>query len=173
MYPLRAYLRAIGHRTHGWGVGRHGKDVEASVEQFTPTLERIAADADHRPVLVGWSLGGIVARETAREHQDLVAAVISFGAPIGGPRHTNAARVYDEAELCAIEALIAQRRIDPLTMPVTSIYGRRDGIVDWLSCVDRETPGAENIEVTSTHVGYGIDPDVWQIIADRIEVAPC
>ena len=172
MYPLRGYLRAIGHRTHGWGIGRHGKDVERSVEQFTPQLERIAAGADHRPILVGWSLGGIVARETARENQDLVAAVISFGSPLGGPRHTSASRVYTEDELRYIEALIAERSDDPLTMPVTSIYSRRDGIVDWLSCVDQRTPHAENIEVGSTHIGYGLDPDVWRIIADRIDATP-
>ncbi|MEM9466595.1 MAG: alpha/beta fold hydrolase [Actinomycetota bacterium] len=172
MYPLRGYLSAIGHTTHGWGIGRHGKDVEASVEQFTPTLERIAAAATHPPILVGWSLGGIVARETARENQDLVAKVISFGSPLGGPRHTSASRVYDEDELRYIEGLIAERSVDPLTMPVTSIYSRRDGIVDWLSCVDQQTPQAENIEVGSTHVGYGIDPDVWRIVADQIERAP-
>ncbi len=172
MYPLRGYLNAIGHRSHGWGLGRHGKDVEVSVEQFTPTLERIAERAERAPILVGWSLGGIVARETARENQDLVAAVISFGSPLGGPRHTSASRVYDETELQYIEGLIAERSTDPLTMPVTSIYSRRDGIVDWLSCVDQQTPGAENVEVNSTHVGYGLDPDVWRIIADRIDAAP-
>ena len=173
MYPLRGYLRAIGHRAHGWGIGRHGKDVEASVEQFTPTLERIADCAEHLPILVGWSLGGIVARETARENQDLVAAVISFGSPLGGPRHTRASRVYDETELQYIETLIAERSTEPLTMPVTSIYSRRDGIVDWLSCVDQQTPDAENVEVGSTHIGYGLDPDVWRVIADRIDAAPC
>ena len=172
MYPLRGYLAAIGHTTHGWGIGRHGKDVEHSVERFTPVLERIATEADHAPILIGWSLGGIVARETARENPELVAKVISFGSPLGGPRHTSASRVYDETELQYIERLIAERSVDRLTMPVTSIYSRRDGIVDWLSCVDQQTPGAENIEVGSTHVGYGIDPDVWRIIADQIDTAP-
>ncbi|MEM8707733.1 MAG: alpha/beta fold hydrolase [Actinomycetota bacterium] len=172
MLPLRGYLGAVGHTGHGWEIGRHGKDVELSVERFTPVLERIADQAEHRPVLIGWSLGGIVARETARENQDLVASVITLGSPLGGPRHTSASRVYSEDELAYIEALIAERREDPLTMPVTSIYSRRDGIVDWLSCVDRDTPHAENIEVGSTHVGYGIDPDVWKLVAERVENAP-
>ena len=172
MAPLRGYLNGIGHTGHGWGIGRHGKDVEASVEAFTPVLEQIADQAEHRPILVGWSLGGIVARETARENQDLVAAVVSIGSPLGGPRHTSAARVYAEDELRYIEELIAERRTDLLTMPVTSIYSRRDGIVDWLSCVDRDTPQADNIEVGSTHVGYGIDPDVWRLVARKVEEAP-
>lgn len=172
MAPLRNYLGGIGHTGHGWELGRHGKDVEASVERFTPVLERIAASAERRPVLVGWSLGGIVARETARENQDLVASVITLGSPLGGPRHTSASRVYSEEELRYIEDLIAERQTDPLTMPVTSIFSRRDGIVDWLSCVDRVTPQAENIEVRSTHVGYGIDPDVWTLVAERVQAAP-
>ncbi|MEM9202631.1 MAG: alpha/beta fold hydrolase [Actinomycetota bacterium] len=172
MYPIRGYLQGIGHHTHGWGLGRHGKDVEDSVERFTPVLERVAAQADQPPILVGWSLGGIVARETARENADLVAAVVTFGSPLGGPRHTSASRVYTEDELRIIESLIAERTADPLTMPVTSIYSRRDGIVDWLSCVDRQTPNADNVEVGSTHVGYGLDPDVWRIVAARIDAAP-
>ena len=172
MYPLRGYLSAIGHQTHGWGLGRHGKDVEASVEQFLPTLERVAAASDKPPILIGWSLGGIVAREVARAHQDLVAKVITFGSPLGGPRHTSAARAYDKDELRSIEALIDERSTDALTMPITSIYSRRDGIVDWLSCVDQQTPHAENIEVTSTHIGYGLDPDVWRVIAQQIDSAP-
>lgn len=172
MLPLRRYLAGVGHGTHGWGLGRHGKDVEVSVERFTPVLERVTAASDHRPILIGWSLGGIVARETARENQDLVAAVITLGSPLGGPRHTSASRVYSEDELQYVEAMIAERREDQLTMPVTSIYSRRDGIVDWLSCVDQDTPHADNIEVGSTHVGYGIDPDVWRLVADKVEAAP-
>ena len=172
LYPLRRYLRAIGHDARGWGIGRHGKDVEVSVDRFLPTLESIAETDGHRVVLVGWSLGGIVARESARDRPDLVASVITMGSPLGGPRHTSAARAYTPAELEYIEALIASRRPEALSIPVTSIYSRRDGIVDWLSCIDDDTPGAENVEVRSTHVSYGIDPDVWRIVAQRIEAAP-
>jgi len=170
--PLRAYLGSIGHHASGWGIGRHGKDVEVSVDRFLPVLERAAEASTDRPILVGWSLGGIVARETARDRPDLVAAVITMGSPLGGPRHSSAARAYTPEELDYIEALIARRRADRLSIPVTSIYSRRDGIVDWLSCVDRDTPDADNVEVGSTHVGYGIDPDVWRIVAAAIEAAP-
>lgn len=172
LFPLRRYLRAIGHDARGWGIGRQGKDVEDSVERFVPALEALSAADDHRAVLVGWSLGGIVARESARDRPDLVAAVVTLGSPLGGPRHTSAARAYTPAELDAIEALIASRRPDTLSVPVTSIYSRRDGIVDWLSCIDDDTPGAENIEVGSTHVSYGIDPDVWRIVAEKVDAAP-
>lgn len=172
LLPLRSYLNGIGHTAHGWGLGRHGKDVAATVERFLTVLDELAAGTDHRPILVGWSLGGIVAREAARERRDLVAAVVTFGSPLAGPRHSSAASAYTEDELRDIESQIAERRRDPLTVPVTAIYSRRDGVVDWLSCVDRDSPRAENIEVGSTHVGYGIDPDVWELVADRIAVAP-
>ena len=172
LVPLRSYLRSLGHQALGWDIGRHGKDVESSVERFLPVVERRVDAAGEPVVLVGWSLGGIVARELSRDRPDLVSAVITMGSPLAGPRHTGAARAYTPAELDQIEALIAERRSTPLTVPLTAIYSRRDGVVDWRSCVDDLTPGAENIEVGSTHIGYSLDPDVWQIVRDRIATAP-
>lgn len=171
MFPIRGFLRTVGHRTHGWSLGRHGKDVEGTLERFFPRLEAVAAEVDEPVVLVGWSLGGVVAREAARDRPDLVAAVITFGTPIDGPRFTTARRVYSAEELIEIEAAIAERRTDLIEVPVTAIYSRNDGIVDWITCGDDETPGAVNIEVTSSHVGMGLDPEVWDAVADAIDRA--
>ena len=48
---------------------------------------------------------------------------------------------------------------------MTAIFTRRDGIVAWQACIDRSTAGVEHIEVASTHIGLGIDPDVWETVA--------
>ena len=53
-------------------------------------------------------------------------------------------------------------------MPLTVIFSRRDGVVSWQACIDHATPGVEHVEVSSTHIGMGIDPDVWAIVADRL-----
>lgn len=149
--PLRGYLRSIGHRVEGWRLGVQGRDVAESVRRFGVRLDE-AADATGGPAtLVGWSLGGVVAREAARIRPDLVQQVITLGSPIVG-RPAGAQR--------------------PIRVPVTCIYSRRDGIVGWRDAIDNRTPGVVNIEVDSSHLGLGVDPDVWRIIAERIDELP-
>lgn len=167
--PLRRFLRSIGHQPHGWGLGVNGGNVEALLPRVR---ERVAAirDRDGRPVhLLGWSLGGVLARELARDEPALAAQVLSYGTPVvGGPMYTRAAARYGADEVARIAAAIAERQVVPIRVPVTSIYSRNDGIVDWRACIDEGTVGARNIEVRSTHLGMGIDPDVWRIIAESL-----
>jgi hypothetical protein len=56
----------------------------------------------------------------------------------------------------------------PVPVPLTIIYSRRDGIVAWQACLDHTSPDSEHVEVSSTHIGMGIDPDVWTVVADRL-----
>ena len=51
---------------------------------------------------------------------------------------------------------------------MTVVFTRRDGIVSWQACLDRFSPHAEHVEVSSTHLGMGIDPDVGEVVADRL-----
>ena len=48
------------------------------------------------------------------------------------------------------------------------MFSRRDGVVAWQACIDRATPGVEHVEVSSTHIGMGVDPDVWAVVAERL-----
>ena len=168
-WPLRRFLAGIGHRPHGWHLGVNTGNVEDLLPRVQARAEAIR-DRAGRPVhLVGWSLGGVLARELARDTPALAAQVISFGTPVvGGPKYTRAAARYAADEVDRVAAIMADRRIVPITVPVTSIYSRNDGIVDWRACIDDDTPGARNIEVRSTHLGMGIDPDVWQILAETL-----
>jgi hypothetical protein len=167
--PLRRYLAALGYDALGWGLGRNSGEVPALLRRAVQRVERDAAAAGAPVHLVGWSLGGVIARELARDRPDLVAQVITFGSPIvGGPRYTALAHRFPPERLAAIEAGIREREARPIGVPVTAIHSRRDGIVGWTACVDATTPGAENIEVRSTHIGMGIDPDVWVIVAQRL-----
>ena len=167
--PLRAYLRWLGYDARGWGLGINRGYPEADAPRLA---EKVVRWADrHGPVtLIGWSLGGVIIREVAREHPDAVARVMTYGSPVvGGPTHTLGAPTYGEEECARIATLIEEHeRARPLQVPVTAMFTRRDGIVDWRSCIDHYTPDIEHIEVGSTHVGLGFDPDVWRIIADRL-----
>lgn len=147
--PLRWYLSRIGHHVEGWELGVHGSDVTATLDRFIPRLERAVAASDGPITLVGWSLGGVVARESARERPELVEQVVTFGSPINW-----------------------QRKRRPIRVPVTTIYSRNDGVVEWRHAIDDDTPGALNVEVNSTHIGLGVDPDVWIHIADAVEQRP-
>ncbi len=152
--PLRWYLSRIGHRVVGWQLGVHRLPVETALRAFVPRLESFADTAGRDVTLVGWSLGGVVAREAARRRPDLVAQVITLGSPSGRPPR-------------AVPAGAADR--DDITVPVTSIFSRGDRVVGWRSSVDRVTPGASNIEVSGGHAALGLDPVVWRVVADTIE----
>ncbi len=169
---LRGYLGRLGYDARGWGLGRNTGDVPALLERATAAVAHDAQDLGQRLHLIGWSLGGVIAREVARDRPDLVEQVITFGSPIvGGPRYTALAHLYAAERIAAIEAGIRDRSATPIGVPVTAIHSRRDGIVGWRACIDHVTPGVENVEVRSTHIGMGIDPDVWEIIAQRLPAA--
>lgn len=168
MALLRRYLERIGHDARHWGQGRNGGDVEALHEAMLAETRGIADTTGREVSLVGWSLGGVIAREVARDAPEVVRRVITFGTPLIGPRSSFAGRLYDAERLAEIESQIAERDLRPITVPVTAMHSRRDGVVNWRDCIDRITPGIENIEVTSTHFGMGVDPDVWLIVAKRL-----
>ena len=170
MGPLRHYLRRQGHAARGWGLGVNTGNPERDVEIFAPMVEELAERSGRPVALVGWSLGGTIARETARTVPDAVSHVVTYGTPvIGGPSYTIGARAAGEAENARIRELIEDLdRTNPIQVPITAIFTRRDRIVDWPASIDRTSPHVEHVEVRSTHAGMGIDPDVWEIVATRL-----
>jgi pimeloyl-ACP methyl ester carboxylesterase len=166
MAPLRSFLRRCGHDARHWDVGFNHGDVRKLLDASVPTLQRTAAECGTKVGLVGWSLGGVVARELARDFPDLVSKVVTFGTPLSGPRNSIAERRYSKAALDEIEREIIERSSRRITRPVMSLYSRNDGVVDWRSCIDRFTPDVVNHEVRAAHLSMGVDPDVWHHIAE-------
>lgn len=168
--PLRAYLRALGYDARGWGLGTNTGDPRRDVEKLTRTILGLVEETGRPVSLVGWSLGGVIAREVARQHPEAVRRVVTYGTPVvGGPRFTAVARAYGPEASIAAETVA--RRLDaesPIRVPLTAVFTRRDGIVAWEACIDRVSPSVEHVEVGSTHIGMGLDPDVWQVVADRL-----
>jgi pimeloyl-ACP methyl ester carboxylesterase len=168
---LRAYLSFLGHEVHPWGLGRNDGDVP----RLLPLLvSRVAAlrRSSGRPVrLVGWSLGGYLAREVSREIPSDVDRVVTLGAPVvGGPKYTLTARAYRRRgiDLDAIEAAVDAREAVPLTRPVSAIYSRKDGVVAWQACVDERNDCVDHVEVSSTHLGLAFSPEVYLLVAARL-----
>lgn len=174
-WPLRAYLSQLGHETQGWGLGTNRGDVAKTVEKVGRLVEQLTADQSGRVAIVGWSLGGYIAREVARDLPRLVERVICFGSPvIGGPKYTRAADAFLQKgyDVDEIEKAVEERKAMPLKVPVTAIYSRRDGVVSWQACVDTEDNELiEHVEVTATHIGLGFSPEVYAIVAGRLAMA--
>lgn len=170
MAPIRAYLRWLGHDARPWGLGTNGGTPEQDAGQLAAALEDLVTTTGRPAALVGWSLGGVVAREVARERPDLVHAVATFGTPaIGGPTHTQGAATYGPHESARIAA--RQEELDrtrPIRVPVTAVFTRRDAVVDWRACLDHTSLDVDHVEVDSTHLGLGLDPAVWLAVAHGI-----
>ena len=123
--------------------------------------------------LVGWSLGGAMANAMALQMPERVRQVITLGSPLTGhPKGTNAWRVFELVSGFRHddERLMELVSGEP-SVPTTSIMSKTDGIVNWRMSLAEESPIAENIEVSATHMGMGANPAVLWIIADRLAQA--
>ena len=171
-WPIRRFIAALGYDAHGWGFGTNKGDVARDVDRFHSRVLELAERSG--PVsLVGWSLGGVISREVARRSPEAVRRVITYGTPVvGGPAYTAVASRYDDSARDRAERAAADQV--PISVPVTTIFSRRDGIVAWQACLDRTSPHVEHVEVGSAHLAMGIDPSVWRVVADRLArpVAP-
>jgi pimeloyl-ACP methyl ester carboxylesterase len=168
---LRSFLNAHGYNAHGWNQGRNfglrpnlERDMLARIDDL---FERYGG---HRLSLVGWSLGGLYARQLAKIAPDKVRCLISLGSPFAGsPKSTNAWRTY---ELVSGSKIEDQDGLDTLVeappVATTSIFSRSDGICAWQACLNKDGPLAENIEVYGSHCGLGHHPAVVFAIADRL-----
>ena len=170
---LRRYFGLLGYDARGWGLGRNSGNVAKHAPQVAAIVREMYATTGRKVSLVGWSMGGVISREVALSEPDKVRRVVTMGSPItGGPKYTAFADQLASggADLDAIEAHIhrRQRTNPPLQVPVTAIFSRRDGVVAWQACIDQINLGVEHVEVRSSHLGLGFDPEVYRLIARRL-----
>jgi pimeloyl-ACP methyl ester carboxylesterase len=172
---LKAYLRLLGYRARGWGLGRNQGDFVNLLPRVLKRVASFSRRSEQKVALIGWSFGGYLARELARERPDLISRVITLGTPvIGGPKYTALSEMYRKRGI-DIEAIAAEvdfrNQAAPLETPVVAIYSRIDALVAWQACIDHQTPNVEHVEVRSAHYGLGFSPDVYRIIAQRLAQA--
>ncbi|OAO02108.1 hypothetical protein A8B75_13275 [Sphingomonadales bacterium EhC05] len=173
MRPLEGFLKRINYDVADWSLGRNRGSVDRDIGRFTEVAEARFAENGEQPfTLIGWSLGGIIARELARLSPHLVREVITMGTPIiGGPKYTTPGQRYAKSaniELDAFEREVHARNSIGFDQPLTVIYSNRDGIVGPDIAKDIYNPQARNIRVDGGHLGLGFNPKVWRIIADTL-----
>ena len=144
-------------------------------ELFPRVLDRLAEVVDYAggPVaIVGWSLGGYLAREAARENPERVSRVITMGSPvIGGPAYTTAAKWYraQGTDIAEIRRRVAERYEVPLTVPTVALYSKNDGVVAWQACIDEWSENVRHVEVEAHHLAMGTSAEVLRIVLDEVE----
>lgn len=172
-YPLRGYLGSLGYVTEGWSQGFNFGPRAGVIETARRGLADAFSRSGRKVSLIGWSLGGVYARELAKEMPEAVRCVVTMGTPFAGPpKSTNAWRIYELASGRDIEREHADYDLASAPpVPTSSIYSRTDGIVAWQGSIQDPTLGhgeTENIEVIASHIGLGVNPSAWWAVADRL-----
>jgi len=174
--PLRGALRRLGYHVSGWQAGRNLGMRRELKDQLGRQLQRLHDQHGRKVAIVGWSLGGVFAREMARHQPQLVRHVFTLGSPFNG--HPNANNMVALFALMNPKAPKTpdlegfRRRIAPPPVPCTAIYTKSDGIVAWRCSVENPAPNTENVEVRGSHFGLGLNPDVLRVIAERLARQP-
>lgn len=172
---LRKFLTGLGYDVHGWGLGLNIGPSVGVVRGMRELLRELAVGG--KVSIVGWSLGGIFARELARDHPGTVRQVITLGSPYAmtdlrqtrvNPVYQLLARFYTSGA----DMPPPEHTRPPFPVPSTSVYSKSDGIVAWRTCISPPGTRRENVAVASSHLGYGYNAAVLWVIADRLAQRP-
>lgn len=190
MKGMRDTFRALGYYVHGWRCGTNTGPSDALLKDLRRRFEDLCAKHEGKQIsIVGWSLGGIYARELARAYPEKVRCVVTLGTPFGAGHHPDSVdavvrRVFEAlnpgSPFLTDQELQNQALNPPPTVPTTSIYSQGDGIVHWKTCINPKTRLSENIDITpanpigaahASHAGLTVNPVVMTILADRLKAS--
>lgn len=169
-WALRRYLKTRGYVAYPWNGGFNFGPRVGTVERLEQRVETLYRRHGRAISLIGWSLGGAMARALAFRMPDHIRSVITLGSPIQGHhKGTNAWRIFELVSgWKADDPRLAQWLADHPIAPCTSFLSKTDGVVNWRMSLAPEHELSENIEVSATHMGMGANPVVLWAIADRL-----
>ena len=152
---LRRALAEAGWRVHGWRMGWNWGARADTVDRLKARLDEVSSD---RPILVvGWSLGGLFARELARAAPERVRAVVTLGSPFSGdPKQNNVWRLYELIARHKVDEPPIPRITDKPPVPHLALWSRKDGIVAPRSARGLDPERDEAVELQCTHMGFGV-----------------
>jgi pimeloyl-ACP methyl ester carboxylesterase len=178
--PLRKHCEVLGYSAFDWGQGRNTGprgDVDAWLSTLAGRISASLSGFDQSATLIGWSLGGLYARELAKLLEPQVRQVITIGTPFNATAdHTNVGWLYRllGGNAASFDPALSMRLKTAPPVPTTSIYSRSDGIVAWQTCLhdDGAPSEVQDIEIRGSHIGMGWNAAALEIIADRLAVPP-
>jgi len=173
-WPLRRFLETLGYAAYPWEQGINRGPRPGLLPRMIERIERLEDRHGEQVSLIGWSLGGAMARALAFRMPERVRSVITLGSPLTGDGGgTNARRVFEWASGMRASDPRLQRMLGGHPpVPVTSILSKTDGVVNWRMSLAPDAHRAENIEVSASHLGMGANPVVLWAIADRLAQRP-
>jgi alpha-beta hydrolase superfamily lysophospholipase len=163
---LRRHLSRLGYTVSGWGLGtNHGK-LATLLPQAHAAIADLHAKSGQPVRLIGWSLGGVIAREVARRSPAHVDRVITMGSPLRGPQHTAFSAIFPTRD----DRRLAERdRAQPIQVPILTLYSQRDAVVFVEGAIDDSSPAVHNHQVDCTHLGFVLSPDVYAMLAQLLQ----
>jgi pimeloyl-ACP methyl ester carboxylesterase len=168
---IRGFLERLGYQVYGWGRRRNVRAPDADVSTVAAQVAKLREDSGLKVSLIGWSRGGIIAREVARQVPNNVRMVITLGSPFAAPGASNVRIIWKLLTGQKYEPPTPERvsrLAQPISVPATSIYVRADGVVAWRACLEQEGGERENVEVNTIHIGLGFHAPALWVIADRL-----
>jgi len=170
-FPLRHILKSLGYKGHRWKLGLNLGPVGFKEQEVLWRLKELRHRYGRRVTLIGWSLGGVYARELAWMVPEDIRMVITLGSPFRHHDATSVSWLYEDVTGQVQDQMdeeMRERMDQPPPVPSTAIYSRSDGVVNWRCSVEREGEFAENIRVQGSHCGLGHNPAALWAIADRL-----
>ena len=172
-WSLRRVLRARGHDAVGWQLGRNLGANPGLVDDVVARVEDVFSRSGRLVSLVGWSAGGIAAREVARTLPDCVRSVVTLGSPFQQDvRETVFGRLFARLSGPDFEAVVNDESVARLRtappVPSTAIYTATDGVVPPAACLEQPGPQTESIRVPGSHCGLAHNPLAVYAVLDRL-----
>ncbi len=174
MEHLRAVLNLAGYDAHGWGLGRNFGPRSDSMELIDRRVDEIRREGAGKVTLIGWSLGGLFAREYAKYRTDKVAGVVSMGTPFSGdPRANHAWRLYQLVSGFAVDRPpFACTREEKPPVPTIALWSRRDGVIMPECARGKAGERDRAIEVDCTHMGFAASPEGIAAVGRALQAMP-
>lgn len=166
---LRRALGEAGWRVHPWRLGLNKKVEPDMLERLEGCIDALGAN---EPVLVvGWSLGGLYARELARHCPSKVRAVVTLGSPFSGSlKQNNVWRLYEVVAGHSVDNPPVPRIIEKPPVPALALWSRRDGIVAPRSARGLDGERDKAVEIGCSHMAFGISKNATRRVAREIEL---
>lgn len=172
---LRDFIQKIGYTAYGWQMGTNMGDIR-KLHTLLEKIEQLHDKHQTKVSIIGWSLGGVYARQLGKRRPDLIRQIITMGSPFANiERYNNAAWFYrlinNNRPLTEVDKEWILEIPAPAPVPTTAIYSKKDGVVNWQTCME-PTPDNwhQNIEVVGSHFGMPYLPSIWFLVENRLSL---